>query len=298
MLRRNRIRRRGRGERRLHPLAIVSICLLAAILATILIGNLLKLWLDDETFHRLTAGETPPEDETPIYSSYLRDIRAYPYVFGGSTDVLWEYPEISIKLNTREGALSYTSPVSEWLGMAGEGKPALGESMGNVCAVASYVSGVFYTNAFSEPTADLRYAATARDCSLLREFLQAGGHEVLLRGLPVERASAEELTAYLRALKAAFPQAPIGVAVPLSLMQDPEAGQKLEKLLKACDFLALDLTSAAVEDEETAASLLEACRFSLKAYDMRLLLSEGDEPLIAAAESLSDVQLVSKEPEE
>ncbi len=295
-LRRNRIRRHRHGDLHLHPLAIVGICLLAAVLLTVIAGNLLKLWLDDETFRRLTEGEDTPEDETPIYNSYLRDIRAYPYTFGGDTEVIWEYPEISVNLNSPDGTLAYSSPVSEWLGVSSPDAPPLGESMGTVSAVASYISGVYYTGAFSEPTGDLRYAATTRDCALLREFIKAGGHEVLLRGLPVVAASPEDLVAYLRAVKAAFPEAPVGVSVPLALMQDPKAGQTLEKLLTVCDFLALDLTTADVESEEEAASLLDACRFPLKAYDMRLLLREGDAYLAAAAESLTDVQLIGALP--
>ena len=60
-------RSRSRMNGRLHPLVIVGICLGAAILIAIIVGNLLKLWLDDEKMQQLKGEQTqPPVSEAPI----------------------------------------------------------------------------------------------------------------------------------------------------------------------------------------------------------------------------------------
>lgn len=57
-----RFRRHRPHTGKMHPAAIVGICLAAAVLLTLTVGNLLKLWLDDETYQRLTEGK----EEVPV----------------------------------------------------------------------------------------------------------------------------------------------------------------------------------------------------------------------------------------
>ena len=69
----------------------------------------------------------------------------------------------------------------------------------------------------------------------------------------------------------------------------------LGRILKICDFCALDLTDASDTD---AAGLLRNCDYLLKAYDMRLLILSTQTELLAEAEGrfLSDVERILPPP--
>ena len=73
----------------LSPTAIILICAGAALLLTLTVGLLLNVWLDDETYARLTAGEQPPEEQKQTNKSYTRDVHADAYVFGTEGESVW-----------------------------------------------------------------------------------------------------------------------------------------------------------------------------------------------------------------
>ena len=59
----NRFRRHPQHGGKWNPLAIVGICLAAAILCTAIVGNILRIRLDDETYRKYT--EASSESLTP-----------------------------------------------------------------------------------------------------------------------------------------------------------------------------------------------------------------------------------------
>ena len=77
-----RYRRPTRRAGALSPWAIAGICLGAVILITVIVGNLLTLWLDDETYNRLTAGEEEAREVTPVHKNDLPNVNAYPHGLG------------------------------------------------------------------------------------------------------------------------------------------------------------------------------------------------------------------------
>ena len=87
-LRRRRYRRRShRSDTKLHPAVMVGICLATAVLITVVVGNLLTRWLDDETFHRLTIGNEQPKEDQASSQNEVRMVNAYPF-FSTATSVL------------------------------------------------------------------------------------------------------------------------------------------------------------------------------------------------------------------
>lgn len=293
---RNRRRYSQRVGRRISPWLILLFCALGAILLTLLIGNLLKLWLDGEAYRQLTDGEeTEEETEPPLYHAPLRNIRAQPFLLGGDTDDVWEFPDVSVSLNTPAGVLNYTSPVTQYFALPSNEKVAFGDAMGDLKAAASYISGIFYEQAFSEEHTELRHAATLRDAALMQEFLQAGGSEILVCGLPLEDVSFEQILTYLKAIKPSAQKAPLGVCVPVSFLQKKDAWESLQKLLQVCDFCALDLSGA--DTSKTDAEWLDFSRYYLVQYDMRLLLNETQTSLIEAADAMTnDLQIITDYP--
>ncbi len=276
----------------LSPLAIVLICAGAALLLTIIIGLMLGVWLDDEAYDRLTKGEEPEQEQTENNKSYTRDIHADAYVFGKEAESVWEsFYEISVTLNTPAGQVNYTSEVVEYLGVESLSDCVLYDEMSEVYAFAGFVSGVFYPQALYREGADLQYAVAAGECALLKEFLHAGGSEVLLCGIPFSKTDTASILRYVKQIKAMAGDSPVGVAVPFSVARADGAWALLESLAKECDFLAIDLTETT--SVGGAEQILTDARYYIQQYDMRVLLSEKQEDLILAAYTYPDVQIVT-----
>ncbi|MBQ9784222.1 MAG: hypothetical protein IJW29_09985 [Clostridia bacterium] len=289
-MRRFRYRRRAHsgGGKKLAPWAIVLIVAAGALLLTVIIGNLLKLWLDDEAYRRLRDGEdTTGKQEEPLFRADVPDVHAYPYEIGDSMYDVLELPAVSFTLNTPDGKTVYTSAVTDYFGIPTTGDAPLDGTMSELLTAASYVGGVFHPQAFGDVDADLTYAKTAVDCALLREFVQAGGREVLLCGIPFEALTADEIVSYLTEIKAIMGKRPLGVAIPLSVAQRADAWELIGAMGEVCDFFALDM-------RDSTAPLTDA-NFYLGQYDMRLLLDETQTDHIQVAQdNLPTFQVVTK----
>ena len=276
----------------LSPLAIILICAGSAFLLTIIVGLLLNVWLDDEAYDRLTQGDQIEEEQNKIDKDYTRDIHADAYVFGKENESVWEnLYEISVTLNTPTGQVNYTSEVVEYLGMTSVSDAVLYDAMGEAYLFAGFVGGVFYPQALYQEGADMQYAVAAGECALLKEFLHAGGSEILLCGIPFAQTDTASILRYVKQIKAMAGDSPVGVAVPLAVARADGAWALLESLAKECDFLAIDLTETA--SVGGAEQILTDARYYIQQYDMRVLLSEKQEDLILAAYTYPDVQIVT-----
>ena len=297
MSRFERMRRRHsyRAKGRLHPLAIVGICLAGAIVVALIVGNILNRWLSDEQYQKLTGGVVTDPIDPPNVSPVRQSpqVKAYPFTLGDSTSGLTNPDAIppsalSINLNAPSGSLLYSSPVSKLYGMTDQASISLSSSMQELTATVPYICGVFYPQAFDVSGADLFYAATMREVALLREFVGAGGSEILLVGLSFDWEHLSDTLFYLQTLRDAIGNVPVGVAIDFADAATPEAWDLLPVYGEAASFLALDLTDGN-DDEE----ILLSANYYLVSYQMRALLSEEQAKLISAAEAtLSDFQIL------
>lgn len=287
------------GEKKIAPWMIVLLCIAVAVLVTVIIGNLLNGLLDEETYRRLTNGEETTTAQPTDFRSPVRDVHAYAFSFGDDFDRLWEAPEVSVTLNLPNGTFLYTSAVAERLGCSvREEATDLHFGMEELNAVASYVSGIFYPSAFAEDDEDLRYAETAKESALLQEFVRAGGSEILLCGLPLqeETVDTEAILAYIQTIQYAVgDDTPVGVALPLSFVTRAGSWKVIGKLLRTCDFCALDLREA--DNTKDPSEWLRECDYYLTQYDMRLLLCETQTDLLEAAAEQNNIQTAIAEPE-
>ncbi len=283
--------RHTRGMR-LHPVAIIGICLVAAILLTVIVGNLLRGLLDDETYQSLTQGEeTTATDKEPPRTTNVRDLNAYPFTLGKNAEDAFGMTSISISMNTPDGTILYTSDVTEQLRLAATEKIDLQETLGEVSAFVPYVSGVFYPQAFEQETPDARYAVATVESAVMREFLHAGGSEILLCGLPLVQENTDAIIDYVKTVQFATASAPIGIAIPLSVATDTSNWELLAKLFDACDFLAIDLTAEECDNTDlddtgyspTADAILARCAYFTSQFDARLIFSEKQTALISTA---------------
>ena len=291
-----RLHHRSRN-RKLHPLAIVGICLGATVLLALLIGNLLNLWLDDEAMGKLTGDtqETPPATEE-LPDRTVPVVRAYPFALGDSTDSLITEGEqllnaVSVSINTPDGSVTYQSPVAAYQGLTSASDTDMRDAMQDLTMTVPYVCGVFYPQALDVTDTDLLYAAAASEASLLREFINAGGKEILLVGASFETDDLPYLADYINRLKSFLGNTPVGLAIPLEVAMAEDNWQLLPAIRPMVDFLAVDLQEISDADMETA--LLNA-NYYVAQYEMRLLVSETQTQWISAVEAtLSDYQIIT-----
>ena len=285
-------RRNSHRRGALSPLTIILIVAGAALLLAIIVGLMLNVWLDDETYDRLTKGEETEEEQPETNKTYTRDIHADAYVFGKEGESVWEsFYEISVTLNTPTGQVNYTSEVVSYLGMESVSSTVLYDAMSEVRMFANFVGGVFYPQALYQEGADLQYAAAAKECALIQEFYHAGGSEVLLCGIPFAQTDTASVLRYVKQIKAMAGASPVGVAIPLAVARADGAWTLLESLAKECDFLAIDLTETT--SVGGAEQILTDARYYIQQYDMRVLLSERQEDIILAAYTYPDVQIIT-----
>lgn len=288
-----RFRRRPHSGRALHPLAIVGICLAVAVLLTLTVGNLLRIWLDDETYKSLTEGnERPATEETPDPVD-VPNVNAYPFSLAEEVDRVIGFQSVSVELNNENRVLSYSSGVAAHLGLPQTSGTDLFEKMDELALFVPYVSGIYRPQGFDKELSDVFYAAAVQDIALLREFIHAGGDEILLCDVPLDDDSMDRVKTYLALLKAALPDTPVGVAVPLSCAADTKNWKIMDTLSVSCDFLVLDLSDEVVidgvpvsngEPSPAALALLADCSHIVSIYRTRLLVAASQAPLLSTLE--------------
>lgn len=273
-------------NKKLSPPVIIAICVASALIVTVIVGNLLKVLLDEDAYRRLVDPKEKPTNAVTPITTDTPDLNAYYFQFGSSADEI-KSGVVSVNINTPDGKLSYTSPVSERLGMTNAEAHAFAENMKEINDRTNYITGVLFSQVLAQPTNDLKYATALCERALIAEFLHGGGNEVLLCNLdPLQAAD------YVKAIKADEPSAVIGIAVPLANAEENDA--QIATLLKTCDFCALDLRGVSVESEEEAYEIIKSASFYLIAYDMRLLLSVEQTLFISQLSELTvpDFQIV------
>lgn len=298
-----RLRRRsGATGQKMRPYSIVLICLAAAILLTLTVGNLLRLWLDDETYRKMIEGVEPLPGETQAPEVNGVAINAPLWRIGDRIAPLEGSNAVSIPLNTADGTMRYTSDVVRYFGLSAEqGAPALGSEMQELLLSIPYASGVFYSSALSYELADLRYAATVREAAILREFYHAGASELVIRGLPLETATVDEVRAYASAIRVDAQNFRLGIAVPISVAESDAGWRILSQLQGIADFFVLDVTAEPLEDDAdeygnsaSAAELLGRSNYFLSQYQMRLMAADTQTLLVDMIEArrYSNYQIV------
>lgn len=294
-------RRRFHRHRNTHyrgkisPAAIIVLCVSIALLVSLTVGNLLRVFLDEDAYKRLVEGEDKLPTVTNPIQTDLPDIRAKAFTLGNKLKANEHGTALSVSLNTPDGTLTYTSPVSELFAFAGNEKVSLASALNEIVPLASYVSGVYYPQAFAQDHPDLFYAVSAQERALLREFLRNGGKDVLLAGLALDASTVSSIAEYTRLLKLEVGECGVGVAIPLTVAQADNGWEIIGTLLGNCDLCALDLRGIEAADETAAKELLQSVAYYLLQYDMRLLLSSDQTRLIQALTDsyVTDYQIVS-----
>lgn len=285
-----RARRRSYGApaKRKKPWIIVAACVLSAVLITVVVGNLLKVWLSDEAYQSLLGEDTTtaPADE-PQKPVSLRKTKAEAYLAGDDLLNLSDR-DVSLSINTPDGSAWYPSEVAEYFGIPTLRKESLSEIMPTLCGATAFVSCVYYPQAFDAESEELFFAKTGTDCALIREWIVAGGNEVLLCDIPFDRI--DRIATYVQTLREAIGKdVPIGIAIPIAKAQETDAWEMISELARVCDFLALDLRDSDVP--------LSDCGYYVEQYGMRpLLLDTQEDAASYARQNLDCFEIVTPPP--
>lgn len=293
---------RGRGGKTLPPLAIAGICLAAAILLTVLVGNILRLTLSEEIYDRLTSGEQETEPAEKGDLKEHTEISAPAFLPGEDSSKLVGYRAASLLINRPTGELNYTSPVAAYQGLPQTEDVLLEDTMIELSSFIPHVAGLYYAQGTLLEGSDLRYAKAMEEGALLREFYRMGGREAVIAGISFETLTGAEILAYAEALKQAAGEMPIGIAIPLAFAEQEDAWKLLGPLTETCDFLVLDLSDEITDPDceeddfglaKDAVAILARADYYRTQYGMRLLLSEEQETLLAAIQHrlISDYQI-------
>ena len=268
-----RFRHRNRtGQRSLPLLAILGICFAGALLLALLIGLILNAALDEETYYRLSTKPRKAVNDKILFVPDLPDVVAYPYAFGGDVAEAAGKPAVAVALNTKEGSYLYFSDVLTYFKTEKVGKTRLSTALSTFSEYHVYTSGIFYPQSQKEYDLAYRYAKESEETAALKEFFYLGGSEVILCGLDLVGRT-ERILDYVKSIKLAVGNNPVGVAVPYETLQKDENWKILEQLLTVCDFLALDLRDAGGKGSLDEA--LADVGYPHTQYHMRLLLSEA-----------------------
>jgi len=290
-MRRRFRRHRAHSTKKIPPIAIVGIVLLLAIIITLIVGNLLRSWLDDDTHQAMLGEEEEIPEQEVLHRVKVRNVHAYPFSLGGDLNEIAGQTSASVLLNTPTGTVTYTSPVGQRYSLPSNNPVTLEQSMLELGTVIPYVSGVFYPQAVKQENPMLRYAATAEECALLHEFISSGGSELLIAGLSWSSDQREASVAYLTAVKKTAGEIPVGVAIPASVVADQANWELLERLMEVVDFCALDFTAHPINTDEVdemgvsvaARELFIQYDYYLSGYSMRPLFAQSQEALIIAS---------------
>ena len=290
-----RTRHYDKRERRIHPILIVGICILAALLVALIVGNILRRTVDEETYQKITSGIEASTTEEPVEEPISPKIQAYPFLLGTSlneipTDAYGSNRSaLSVPINKRNGEILYTSPVADHLQNPNAG-PSLTATMEQLVLTVPYVSGVFYPQATGGTTEDLRYARTAEEAALLREFLHAGASEIILMELPMDAEHITSTLVYLQTLRELLPYASIGVSISLSDAMGENGWEILPELTRSGCFCLLDLRELS---DETASDGLATADYLIRQYGMCPVVGADQPNWIALVEgSVSSYRII------
>lgn len=302
-----RYNRRAGRRGKLPAGAIVGIVAAVVLVAAIVTGNILNSCLDDDTYRKLTEGETETTPTTVApQTRRAPQVQAEAFRLGTSLRTLGDNPPqaVAVPINDGDGKLLYTSPVISYLGLETVESPATNvkSRMESLVEEVPHLIGIWCVTLPKKADDAVVYAAAATDAAVLREFLSMGGSELLLTDLRFDDNGFEATHNYLSALRQALGQDTIfSVAVPLSVAESDVGSDILYTLTRQVPFLTLDLrseqdigtltesdttgaeTGASSPSESAEKSPLLRAQFYLSGYRMRLLLSSSQENLLRSA---------------
>ena len=291
--RRRRMKRPGKNKTA-KTVAAVVLCLVAAIVLTVIFGNYLKDKAaatrpgDRDTTDSPETTAAPTDDKSPIdaktvEAGYL-DLSADAVGEKSAAEVAdaffaTSYTAASFELRDEAGSLLYTSDVASALGQ----KSASSLNIKSLVSILSerdvYTVGYFESAAHSDGVNGEMYdVILSYETALVRELFEMGVDEILLASLPVAADSMDETLKYVRSIKNSLPEGSrVGISLPYTILFDDGASVITKELSLAADFIAVDMSGFEYDDVyEDTNKFIRDNDIYISRYGMRILLSHSD----------------------
>ena len=256
-----------------------------------------------------------PEIATP-FPVTVPDIRAVSIKPEGNVgDILiaGDHGGVIMTLNDSDGRLWYTSTVGLEAGMTvHDDAVPLSQDVARVQKRGLNVTCVFTVSCFSVSDPAMQIYIKGLEMALLREYAEAGMNDLLLVGLPAGDDDSDQLAVTflkeLRNLISELPDPPaIGVSLPVERFKTDDTYTPIDRpkedeaagvpagtaplyagnitparILRACDYLAMDLREKTVEEVE---SILPHIRYTYVRHAVRLLVNKNDSAAVEAMQN-------------
>lgn len=300
-------------------LIVLGVCA-AAFVFSILLGTHLKNSLENAPINTEpleTEDSSVSSADSNVYDSLKSRSKTLPSsVYGGCIDitasdaatefdsVFGEYGSISFPVSDSNGKISYGSDA-----VAEISKSAVNASLMRTDVIRSALSSHSgYSSAVYRSDSDaVNGDGISReiDCAVVAELEEMGFDDVIITGTlddgTLDSDTVKKLLAYVMALRDSSKDIMIGVEIPLSILTDPECAPQTVLLSEHIDFLAVDLTSAADNDDPAAylRTTADSIRGSFSAYKLRALIDGGEKASAEASlqalkdESVNYIQFIT-----
>ena len=278
--------------------------ILAITVGGVLVVVLALVWgsyLKTEADRREAAAERgewtlDPETATPIPVEVpaIRAVEIYPEGNVGDILIAGNHGGVILPLGRADAPLPYRSDVASEAGLPSAAEAvSLPDDVARVAKRGLNVTCVYTVTCFEETDPALRAYRRGLELALLRDYAEAGMHDLLLLGLPAgDEASDREAAVFVSDLKQLMvglenPPA-VGVALAVSCFasedadgEGPVAGSLTPaRILGVCDYVAMDLRSHTAED---TAALLPRLSYAYVRYSLRLLMNVRDSAAVEDA---------------
>ena len=304
-------RRRARSESRSRTPVIILcfvlfilLCLVASVAIGIALGN-----KADE------AGNAPKYNferfEYKRGDKTVRSVEAYFFPKGTSAADYssQEISDFSFEIRGKDGTLNYSSSVGSEFGFDDmDSSQSLSDVVNDIHGAGGYACGYFYLTSFECADEALREVYKAYEIALIKEASRSGVDDILLIGLDVTASNIDEAEQFVARAATAAKTSAVGVMLSeQALLMTEDEVYFAARLKNACDYLAVDLTDVAYQDEvgkdESGKPLpsqlevtVDRVHYFIDTYKVRVIFGRGRSNLYRQAleMGLVDMQVIDK----
>ncbi len=264
-------------------LATVGGVLAAVFITLIIVGNLLGNKVDQNIADRTQS--TVKVDE--FVHGEIKKVNAYPvplYVEGSSqfsnrvkSAASSGYTEACFELDGADGTVYYKSDIAISLGYQSSNTvmKSLSDSVQTFDKNGLYTIGITRMSEYTSDDDLERSAALGYYSARIGEALRAGVDDVLIYAGDIPPERYEELIELANEVQRLCPDGKIGVSLSPVILKNEENSELIDKLWRAFDYLAADISAPAPEGidaaEHVSAELGNMLYFLLR-YELRVLV--------------------------
>ncbi len=271
-----RYKRRIYRKNRIKLIIIIAaVCIVAAALLFLIIGNILGSRVSENIGNRDSQTTQVPE---PSHSE-VRSVSATPVTLGGKLSS--KVGDVCFYLEGSGGEVLYSSALS-----TDSSSQGLGRFADTIHTRGGYAIGIIRLSKFATDDDLARASAAGYYAALTAESLRAGVDDVLLHASSVPAERIEELVGIANEVRRLCPDyGTLGISVSPSLFTGENASDSFDSLWAAFDYVAIDATAAPAEGvsaSEQVSTVLGNSLYYLLRYNLRVLLPSTDDTTLSA----------------